>query len=67
MYKEVLRNIDNVAIWPVISFVIFFLFFVMLLWWALTADRKFINYMRNMPMNEEQPKTETSEPQTQKL
>ena len=52
MYKEVLRNIDNVAMWPVISFVIFFLFFIILLWWAFTADKKFINYMSNMPMDD---------------
>ncbi len=26
MYKDILRDIDNIAIWPTISFVIFFLF-----------------------------------------
>lgn len=52
MYKNVLQGIDNIAIWPVISFVIFFLFFVCLLWWVFTADNEFIDKMKSMPMNE---------------
>lgn len=50
MYKNVLQNIDNIAIWPVISFVIFFLFFVCLLWWVFTTDRKFIDRMKGLPI-----------------
>ncbi len=50
MYKNVLESIDNVAIWPVISFVIFFLFFICLLWWVFSTDRKFIQTMKNMPL-----------------
>ncbi|HCW08324.1 MAG TPA: CcoQ/FixQ family Cbb3-type cytochrome c oxidase assembly chaperone [Cytophagales bacterium] len=52
MYKNVLQNIDNISIWPVISFVIFFLFFLVLLWWVFTADKKFIERMSNLPMDE---------------
>lgn len=52
MYKNVLQNIDNIAIWPVISFVIFFLFFLFLLWWVFTADKKFIDRMSNMPIDD---------------
>ena len=50
MYKNVLQSIDNIAIWPVISFVIFFLFFICLLWWVFSTDRKFIQTMKNMPL-----------------
>jgi cytochrome c oxidase cbb3-type subunit IV len=53
MYKEVLRSIDNIAIWPVISFVIFFAFFIGLLWFTFTADKNFIKRMSNMPMDDE--------------
>jgi hypothetical protein len=53
MYKNVLQNIDNIAIWPVISFVIFFAFFLGLLWWTFTADKKFIKYMSNLPVHDE--------------
>ena len=49
MYKNVLQSIDNIAIWPVISFVIFFLFFICLLWWVFTTDKKFIQSMKSLP------------------
>ena len=51
MYKNVLQSIDNIAIWPVISFVIFFVFFICLLWWVFTTDKQFINVMKNMPLD----------------
>ena len=51
MYKNVLQGIDNVAIWPVISFVIFFLFFICLIWWVMTTDNKFITTMKNLPLD----------------
>ena len=51
MYKNVLQSIDNIAIWPVISFVIFFLFFLCLLWWVFTTDKKVIDKMKKMPLD----------------
>jgi cytochrome c oxidase cbb3-type subunit IV len=51
MYKNVLQSIDNIAIWPVISFVIFFLFFLCLLWWVFTADKKLIQKMSELPFD----------------
>lgn len=53
MYTNVLRSIQNIEIWPVISFVIFFLFFICLLLWVFTTDKDFINKMKNMPIDEE--------------
>ncbi len=52
MYNNILQSIDNIAIWPVISFVIFFLFFLCLLWYVFTADKEFINEMKQMPLND---------------
>ena len=52
MYKEILRSIDHIAIWPVVSFIIFFLFFIMLLWWALTVDKNFIKTMKHLPLDD---------------
>lgn len=52
MYKNILQGIENIAIWPVISFVIFFLFFICLLWWVVAMDKKFINKMSSLPMEE---------------
>lgn len=54
MYKNVLQSIDNIAIWPVISFVIFFVFFICLLWWVFTTDKQLINVMKNLPLDNAQ-------------
>lgn len=58
MYKDILQGIDNVAIWPVISFSIFFLFFLALIWYVFTVDKKFIGRMKNMPL-EDQKRTDS--------
>ena len=60
MYKNVLQSIDNIAIWPVISFVIFFLFFICLLWWVFTTDKKFIDKMKGLPMDGSIPETDSN-------
>jgi hypothetical protein len=52
MYKEILQDIDHIAVWPVISFIIFFTFFLVLLWWVFTADRDFINEMSRKPLQD---------------
>jgi cytochrome c oxidase cbb3-type subunit IV len=52
MYKNVLQSIDNIAIWPVISFVIFFFFFLCLLWWVFSADKKKIDEIASLPLED---------------
>jgi cbb3-type cytochrome oxidase subunit 3 len=53
MYKNVLQSIDHVAIWPIISFVIFFLFFLGLLWYVFTTDKNLIQKMKQLPLDDE--------------
>jgi cytochrome c oxidase cbb3-type subunit IV len=60
MYKNVLQGIDNIEIWPVISFVIFFIFFLCLLLWVFTADKKIIDRMKMLPMEDSSPEKEKS-------
>lgn len=55
MYKNVLQSIENIQVWPVISFVIFFLFFLCLLWWVFTADKKYIDSMSSLPVEDNDP------------
>jgi cytochrome c oxidase cbb3-type subunit 4 len=62
MYKNVLQNITDIQIWPIISFVIFFVFFLGLLWWVFSVDKKFIAKMASMPIDEKD-----STPTTQKI
>ena len=59
MYKNVLQSIENIEIWPVISFVIFFLFFLCLVAWVLTVDKKFIQKMSDLPFET----TSTNQPE----
>lgn len=44
-----LERITGVGIFPLISLVIFFLFFTGLLLWILRADKGYINVMKNLP------------------
>lgn len=60
MYKDILRSIEHIEIWPVVSFVIFFLFFLIMIWWVMTVDKKFINTMSNMPLDDQLEKNQTS-------
>lgn len=50
MYKEALRSIEGIQIYPIISLAIFGLFFIGLLVWVMTADKKYIEEMSNLPM-----------------
>jgi cytochrome c oxidase cbb3-type subunit IV len=52
MYKNILQSIDNIEMWPLISLIIFFLFFLVLLWHVFTTDKKFIHKMGQMPLDE---------------
>lgn len=65
MYKEILRSIDHIEIWPIISFIIFFLFFLMLIWWTVTADKKFITMMSEKPLHDGAADDSLREPQNQ--
>ncbi len=48
--KGNLENIDNVQIYPMISLLIFFVFFVVLFYWVVTAKKKYINEVSQIPL-----------------
>ena len=50
MYKEVLRSMEGVDIYAVISLVIFLLFFAVLVYWFFKVDKKYLNEMENIPL-----------------
>lgn len=52
MFKYYFEQIHNVEIWPIISLSIFIVFFVGLLIWVYTADKTYINTMKNLPIDE---------------
>lgn len=53
MYKNVLQHIENIEIWPMISFVIFFIFFLCLLVWVFKADKNLIDRLKYLPIKDE--------------
>ena len=58
MHKDVIRDTALVAdleLIPVISFVVFFAFFIGLIYYVIKQDKKSMNQMAAMPLSEEQP------------
>jgi cbb3-type cytochrome oxidase subunit 3 len=49
--KGNLENIDDVAIYPIISLLIFFVFFAALFWWVFTAKKEHIDEVSNIPLD----------------
>jgi cbb3-type cytochrome oxidase subunit 3 len=53
MYRQVLEHITGVSIYPVISFVIFSLFFLGLIVYTFTRSKKYIDHMKDIPLEQE--------------
>lgn len=51
--KGNLENIDGVQIYPMISLLIFFIFFVVLFWWVYTAKPAHIEEVSHIPLNDD--------------
>ncbi len=54
MFKEVLQSIEGIGIYPVISMIVFVLFFVIVIIWYFKADKKYLNKMRNLPLDNDE-------------
>lgn len=52
MYKEVLQSADGIGVYPMISLVIFFLFFVGLIIWVAFYKESAIEEFSKMPLND---------------
>lgn len=50
--KYHMETITGIEIFPVISFVIFFLFFLVLLIWVFRADKGYVAEMENLPLDQ---------------
>jgi cbb3-type cytochrome oxidase subunit 3 len=51
MEREVLRAISGIGIYPVVSLVMFFTFFVGVIVYVLRKDKNYINKMSNLPLD----------------
>tara|TARA_R110000796_G_scaffold37722_4_gene95359 strand:- start:264156 stop:264332 length:177 start_codon:yes stop_codon:yes gene_type:complete len=48
--KGYMETIDGVATYPMISLLIFFVFFVILFWWVFTASKEYIKEVSELPI-----------------
>lgn len=51
--KGHMESIEGIEIYPMISLLIFFLFFVALFWWVFTAKKEHINEVSKLPLDQE--------------
>lgn len=49
--KNHMETIAGIEIYPMISLIIFFTFFVCLFWWVFTAKKDYINKVSGLPLD----------------
>lgn len=49
-FVHYLERIAGIEIYPLLSLGVFFLFFLALAWWAFRADKRYIEHMSRIPM-----------------
>ena len=54
MYKEILQSIEGVSIYPIISLVVFVLFFAIILIWMFKVAKNYFKKMENLPFEKEE-------------
>lgn len=56
MFKFVKGHMETIAgveIYPIVSLLIFFIFFVVLFWWVFTAKKDYISNVEALPLENE--------------
>ena len=61
MYKEVLRSIEDIEIMHLISLIVFMLFFIGMFIWVITVDKKYVEHMKSLPLNDDEAKVKDHE------
>ena len=52
-FSRYFEGIENVEVWPIISLIIFVIFFIVLLYGVFKMDKKYITKMGNMPLDKD--------------
>lgn len=55
MYKDVLRTIAGIEIFPMLSLVVFLAVFVVMLVWVIRLDRRRLEQNAHLPLDEAMP------------
>lgn len=48
-----MESISGIEVYPIISLLIFFLFFVALFWWVFTAKKEYVQAMSEIPLEQD--------------
>lgn len=51
--KGYMETIAGIEIYPIISLLIFFIFFVVLFYWVFTAKKDYIKTVSNLPLEDQ--------------
>lgn len=57
MYKEILRSIENIEIYPIISLLLFMLFFIGMFLWVVWVPKGYIDHMKSLPIEDKDTST----------
>jgi cytochrome c oxidase cbb3-type subunit 4 len=57
MYKEILRSIENIEIYPIISLLLFMGFFIGMFLWVIRVPKGYIDHMKSLPIEAQDPST----------
>jgi cytochrome c oxidase cbb3-type subunit 4 len=49
-----MESIEGIEIYPIISILIFFIFFALLILWVATAKKNYIEQVSNIPLEQEE-------------
>lgn len=49
--KGHMETIQGIEIYPIISLLIFFLFFLVLFWWVFTAKKEYVEEVSQIPLD----------------
>jgi cytochrome c oxidase cbb3-type subunit 4 len=58
-----MSTIDGISIYPIISFLIFFVFFILITYYVITMKKSYVDEVSHIPLDED----ETMEPSEQIL
>ena len=54
MFNNYLQSIEGIGIYPIISLLVFFIFFVVMIVWLTKVDKSYIKKMSSMPLDNEE-------------
>lgn len=53
MFKDLLKNVESLEWIRDVSLILFFILFLMIVIWVFFLDKKFINYMSELPLEKD--------------